>query len=262
MKKNLIFREILLYFLLIDIVFNLVLCITDCNILEYKFIQYVETVIRIILDHIFIFYLWYPVRYEEYSEKNPDSHILDWTFFLIAECVFCVVASGRMEIIYILSSLLLFIWIFVIYRYILLYKRGYQCSEQDMQGQIEKDIHVLLPMCGMYVFTVLGLCFIRRHTVGAGVIIAICTWVLSISIFLYCMHSIKHFICSEIHAKKVLTRMIYGTGVFLVVILGILASQSEMTGAGGIESIGVRIWFVLLETLLTLLFINSLAKKE
>ena len=66
--------------------------------------------------------------------------------------------------------------------------------------------------------------------------------------------------CSEIHAKKVLTRMLYGTGVFLVVILGILASQSEMTGAGGIESIGVRVWFVLLESLLTLLFINSLAK--
>lgn len=112
-KKNLMFREMLLYFLLIDIVFYLVLGITDCDILEYKFIQYAET----------------------YSEKNPDSHILDWTFFLIAECVFCVVASGRLENICILSSLLLFIWIFVIYRYILLYKRGYQCSEQEMQGR-------------------------------------------------------------------------------------------------------------------------------
>lgn len=260
MKKNFIFREILLYVIFFDIVLNLAGFIMGYNILEYKMMQYFGMTVRFLLDYLIMFYLWYPVRYEEYNENNVDTHILDWSLILFGECIFCTIFSNRLEKVYILLSFLLLIYIFIFYRYILMYKREYQCSESEFVTQINKDIGVILPIIGIYIFSVLGLIFTPQENIKICLLIIIYSWLLVISVFLYCAYSIKHVIDIEVSTGKIIRLIIYSIGIFLVIILGILVSQSKICGLGKMESIGIKIYFIIIELLLNLLFINKVAK--
>ena len=258
MKKNLIFREVLLYVFLFDIILNLVVFIMGYNILEYKTVQYFEMTIRIFFDYLLMFYLWYPVRYEEYNENNVDTHILDWSVILLGECIFCIIFLKRLERVYIIFSLLLLVYIFMCYRYILLYRKGYQSSEMEFVTQMKKDISVILPLAGCYIFSVLGLNFIQQENLWISLFIIVFTCLLFVSVFLYCVHFIKHVICIKVYTSKIIKQIIYSILIFLVILLGILVSKSGIFNVG--MRIGINIYFILIEILLILLLINKMAK--
>lgn len=260
MKKNLIFREILLYVIFFDIVLNLSIFITGYNMLEYKIVQYFEMAIRIFFDYLLMFYLWYPVRYEEYNENNVDTHILDWSVILLGECIFCIIFLKRLERAYIIFSLLLLVYIFMCYRYILLYRKGYQSSEIEFVTQMEKDIRVILPLVGCYIFSVLGLNFTQEENLSISLFIIIYTCLLFVSVFLYCVHSIKHVICMKIYTNKIIKTIICSILIFFVILLGILVSKSGIFNFGIMERTGINIYFILTEILLILLLINKMTK--
>lgn len=257
MKKNLCFRELLMYIILIDICSNLVYYVIDFNSLTRfeNILRVVEIIIRILFEYLLMFYLWFPIRYEKYKPSNPNLHILEWTVCLFLEILFCVIFSPKNNLECMLFSIIVFVYLFMLFRYLDIYRRKYRVEKCEFNIQMEKDIPVILPLVGMLPISAMGFGF--NHTNIVYIIISVIyIWFVVVCTLLYCVHSTRFVLEQEISKKRLIITVFHSIIFFFLLILGILLCQTN-ENILLIEKIGLVICYILFNVLGTLLFIYN-----
>lgn len=252
MEKILKLREILIYIFIIDIclnVFILYFDYGDLNRFDYV-IRCIQLFVKIVVDYMFMFYWWYPVRYEEYDEKNPDLHIMELALVLCIGFVLLLKFINKLSIHSMVVDLIIFLCVFVLFRY-LDYCRDLDLDKEFIH-QIKKDNMCIVSLIGMsFIYTTL-FSFCKNISISAVISIGYTCFVVWCALINQ-IHLLHHKFCYELKKKNML--IIFSCpALFLLFFLFCFFVNKGML----IETIVMRICYFLLALLGTLMYMYVL----
>ena len=137
-RKNLFVREIVLLIMLCDIVLMYTINSISCSTLQIS--NYISIFIRAGFDWICMFFLWSPIRYEEYNEKNPRTYSMGWAVMCLAEYIMFSIYMYLEQFDKVFVSLGIYSCVFIIMRIIINFKQIE--GQKDIIVQMEKDLPI------------------------------------------------------------------------------------------------------------------------
>ena len=146
------------------------------------------------------------------------------------------------------------VYVFILLRYIVFYRKGYDINETELVGQMIADIPTLLPVIGCLPITAVVLTFVPiKNNLYFGLVVYL--WLLIVCSILYCVHSKKYILCEEVNIKQIGKIIIQGSVIFIVAMIGVLITKTSVR----FGYVGAKIYLALIQILLIMLFINNLS---
>lgn len=222
-KINSIYREILLYIILLDIIINYVGLQINATKLVVGFhwcIFLLTLSIRVFFDYLLLFYLWSNVRIEDYSTEYQSSGILSWTFIFAIEyilnLIYVFLPNLNKRTVYL--SFIVIIYLFVCIRY-----KDYYSKKMSMGGyerQFEEDRKILIPLIALAEIPLLGYLLIGNYFDRWNIYFVCSLQLLVIVLFLYVFRSTKYLLKLKISKRKIFKITILLIAINLISVLG------------------------------------------
>lgn len=169
-KRNIRTRELIIWLFMADIALTyIILCagIKD----TIKIGCCIGVFFRVVFDYLNMFFVWTPIRYEEYKSDNVSSYILEWTALTIIEFIIFIVAGKNADMHLLGRSLIVYAIITFLIRYKVC---SYTLKDiEEFYHQIKKDLQTNFLLSAYYPITnIFLILLLRNHILGSVSMVA------------------------------------------------------------------------------------------
>ena len=227
----------------------------DCPVFRSN---YISIFIRIFSNWIITFFIWSPIRYEEYNEKNPRTYILIWTIISMAEYIIFVIYTSQRNNVIFLISLFIYAFLFIMIRCIIhLNESG---KEKDFIEQMNKDLPVCILYISLFSATNIFICVTCPYNMEyISKIMILLSFLISIISYIYCLKSLKNILKINLRNSCVFINFfsIVVIHVYYFMSVAILQMFDDK-----IFSIISKVIFFFFSIMLNMLYINQISYKK
>lgn len=257
-EKNLKFRNIVLILMFLEVIIVYLMNYIGIRIgviNNFGILHIVSVFIRLILNYLCVFFIWTPLRYEEYREGNPSTRILGWTIVSILEYLFFIVCMIQLEFNKFLLSLFLYTCVFLMIRQLV--NRNKIQQKIEFVGQIEKDFSTGILLIGFFSLSnILCITTYLKTAMFIAITIVVSSCIVSICYGMYFLKTKQKILNAIVDKREKITFVLVVSLMHIYYFISALCLDKCSNELLFI----IKIIFIFLSVLINALYINEINK--